>query len=94
MFSDVRPALESIIHNVGNARQDLLYLGKDAVSFYLIVGFIFLLQLFEWNLRKQNIDDLMGKMPMPVRYSIYTFAALSIALMSNIEESPFLYFQF
>ncbi len=94
MFEDVRPAIDSIIHNVGNARQELLYLGKDAISFYLIVGFVFLLQLFEWNLRKQSIDDLLGKMPLVVRYSIYTFAALSIALMSNIEESPFLYFQF
>ncbi len=94
LFSDFTPAIRSIINDTGNMRQELLYLGKDAISFYLIIGFIVLLEVFEWSLRNQSIDESVNMIPTPLRYIMYAGVVISIVLMSSVAESPFIYFQF
>jgi len=94
LFSDITPAIHNIISNAGNVRQDLLYLGKDPISFYIIIGFVILLELFEWTLRNRTIDESINRFSTPVRFIIYTGVVISIILMSNIADTPFIYFQF
>ncbi len=94
LFTNVGDTLSLIINNPNNIRQDILYLGKDAISFYLIIGFIVLLELFQWKLRTKSLDHLMNGMNTIARFVIYLIAVMAIILMSNIAETPFIYFQF
>jgi len=94
LFTDVGGTISLIIHNPGNVRQDILYLGKDSISFYLIIGFVIMLELFQWQLRKNSLDKFMNGLQIVPRFTIYLVAVISIILMSNISETPFIYFQF
>jgi len=72
----------------------VIFMGKDSVSFMTIMFFFIALELFQWQLRNKNMDELMDRIPVLFRYALYTAVVLSISLMSNIGETPFIYFQF
>ena len=94
LFTDFVPAVKQIVANENNVRQDLLYLGKDAVSFYIIMMFVFLLELFQFNLLHRSVDEFLNRFHPVMRYLLYAGVVISIILMSNIPEVPFIYFQF
>jgi alginate O-acetyltransferase complex protein AlgI len=94
LFNNFSPGLSELVNNANNIRQDVLYMGSDAVSFYIIILFMLALEIFQWGLRKKSIDELLNSFNVPVRFALYTCVILSIVLMSNIAETPFIYFQF
>jgi alginate O-acetyltransferase complex protein AlgI len=94
LFNNFLPDTDALLQNVDNLRQDVLYMGKDPLSFFLIIFFMIVLEIYQWNTRHRDMDQLMGKIPVAVRYAIYTFVVMSIVLMSNVAETPFIYFQF
>jgi len=93
-FTDFATPLKLIISNENNARQDLLYLGLDAVSFYTIIMFVIILEVFQWNIRNKTLDQFLNGFNPAIRYVLYTATIIAIILMSNVPEVPFIYFQF
>ncbi|MBL0339795.1 MAG: MBOAT family protein [Bacteroidetes bacterium] len=94
LFTDFVPVLKQIASNANNVRQDLLYVGKDAVTFYMVISFLVILEIFQWNIRKITIDEAVNKLHPFLRYLLYTSIVMAILLMSNVAEVPFIYFQF
>ena len=94
MFTDVGDSLSKIWHNPNNMRQNLLYLGTDFTTFTVLILFVAEFFYFEWKLRNTTLDEYLERVPQVKRFGIYFFAAFSIMLMSNIVETPFVYFQF
>ena len=94
LFTDIIPVFKQIILNADNARENLLYMGKNAISFYVIIGFVILLELMQWNFRTKSIDEAVNQLRPVMRYTVYASIVLAIILMSNIPEVPFIYFQF
>ena len=94
LFTNFSPGWDALVTNVDFIRQDVIFMGKDSVSFMTIMFFFIALELFQWQLRNKNMDELMDRIPVLFRYALYTAVVLSISLMSNIGETPFIYFQF
>lgn len=94
IFNNFSPGMNALVNNIGNIRQDVLYMGKDAISFYVIILFMLSLEMFQWGMRKKSVDELLNGFHFSWRFAIYTFTIISIVLMSNVAESPFIYFQF
>lgn len=94
LFTDVIPVFKQIMLNTDNARENLLYMGKDAISFYVIIGFVIFLELMQWNFRTKSVDEAVNQLRPVMRYTLYAGLVLAIILMSNIPEVPFIYFQF
>ena len=86
--------LNKIIYNIDGARQSTLYLGKEFESFLLIIIFIILFEMIQWKMSKTSLDNFFIKKVRWQTWSIYLFILFSIMFMSNIEEAPFIYFQF
>ncbi len=94
LFTNFSPGLQVIIDNTSNIRQDVIYMGKDAVTFYLLIFFMLVLELYQWVSRKKPMDEMMNSLHIVWRYFIYIGVIISIILMSNVAETPFIYFQF
>ncbi|MGQ0828487.1 MAG: MBOAT family O-acyltransferase [Bacteroidota bacterium] len=94
LFAGFSDSVIKIISNNNFERQDLFYLGKDFISFMLVVLFLISLEVFEWRLRHKSLDLYMSELSQPKKYSLYLFVIFSVLLMSNVQETPFVYFQF
>lgn len=94
LFSGISNNLLSIINNTDNARESLLYLGQNPISFYLLLLFIIILFVFDWLINKMSIDDFFNKIRIELRYLIYIIIIFVIILMSNVPQTDFVYFQF
>lgn len=94
LFTNFSPSWSVLSGNIGNIRQDVLYMGKDAVSFYIVIFFVLALEIIQFGMRKKTIDELLNSVHVAARFLIYTFIIISIVLMSNVAETPFIYFQF
>jgi alginate O-acetyltransferase complex protein AlgI len=80
--------------NLNGFRQDVLYLGKDVDSFTVIIILLIIFETIQWKMSKDSIDNFFIKKPRWYTWGIYLFLIFSIIIMSNIEETPFIYFQF
>jgi len=94
LFNNFSPGLDALASNADNIRKQVLFLGTEAINFKLLIGLMFILELTQWNLRKQDLDTLFNKIPIPFRLFIYAAASVIIILMLNVAEKPFIYFQF
>jgi len=75
-------------------RQNILYLGKDAISFLVVMLYIVVFELIQWKMSKDSVENFFIKKPKWKTWSIYLFLIFSVILMSNVERTPFIYFQF
>jgi D-alanyl-lipoteichoic acid acyltransferase DltB (MBOAT superfamily) len=94
LFSGISDNFLSIINNSDNARESLLYLGQNPISFYLLLLFLVILFVFDWLTNKMSIDDFFNKIKIELRYLIYIIIIFVIILMSNVPQTDFVYFQF
>ena len=86
--------IEKLILNVDGARQDILYLGKEFEPFVLIIVLMVIFEIIQWNMSKDSIDNFFIKKARWKTWSIYIFLTFAIVIMSFIEKTPFIYFQF
>jgi alginate O-acetyltransferase complex protein AlgI len=86
--------IRNLSENLNGFRQEVLYLGKEFEPFCLIMIFVVIFEIIQWKMSKDSIDNFFTKKPRWKTWSIYLFLTLSIILMSYIEKSPFIYFQF
>jgi alginate O-acetyltransferase complex protein AlgI len=84
----------NILHNVDGFRQDVLYLGKEFESFCLIMILMVIFETIQWKMSKDTIDNFFIKKARWQTWGIYLFLTFAIILMSFVEETPFIYFQF
>nr|WP_170227985.1 MBOAT family protein [Vicingus serpentipes] len=84
----------NLIANENGFRQEVLYLGKDVDTFTIIILFFILFEIIQWKMSKSSVDNFFINKPRWQAWSIYLFFIFSIIIMSNIEETPFIYFQF
>ncbi len=94
LFSNVTETLLGIYYNTNNGRESLLYLGQNAINFYLSILFIIVLFIFDWQIKDQTIDVFFNKLKAPLRYLVYIVFIFIIILMSNVPQTDFVYFQF
>lgn len=94
LFVNWNGVFEKIIFNSNGERQSILYLGKEFEPFLLIISLMIFFEIIQWNMSKDSIDNFFTKKTRWKTWSIYLFLLFSILFMSNIEESPFIYFQF
>jgi D-alanyl-lipoteichoic acid acyltransferase DltB (MBOAT superfamily) len=94
LFTGFSDSISKIISNHNDLRQHVLYLGKDSITFGLILLYVFLLEFFQWNLRHKTLDAYINGISVLKRNLIYIFTIFSIILMANLIEAPFVYFQF
>lgn len=86
--------VDNIINNPNLARQDILYLGKEFESFIIIMILMVVFEIMQWKMHKDSINNFFIKKSRWVTWSIYLFLFFSIVIMSNVEQTPFIYFQF
>jgi len=86
--------IPNLIENTNGFRQNVLYLGKDFVPFCIIMIFFVIFEMIQWRMSKDSIDNFFIKKPRWFTWGVYLFFIFSIILMSNIEQVPFIYFQF
>lgn len=85
---------QNLIQNSDGYRQHVLYLGYEIESFGLIMMLMVIFEVIQWNISKSSIDDYFIKKARWKTWGIYIFFLFSIILMSYVEETPFIYFQF
>lgn len=86
--------VSNLIANENGFRQNVLYLGKDVDSFAVIMLFFVIFEVIQWKMSKDSIDNFFVKKARWKAWGLYLFFIFSIIIMSNIEETPFIYFQF
>lgn len=69
---------------------------KNFSVFNLIVAFcsIFILEIYHFFERKQNVYDLLKNKKRFIRWSIYYFLVFAILILGNFNAEKFIYFQF
>ena len=83
------------VNNVSNGNIYLLGLLKH--EFILSVIVILLLVIFEWYHKKNNLQRLLAKQALPIRWVFYLvifFAILIFGVYGSNQVSEFIYFQF
>jgi len=86
--------LSNIINNPNNARKDILYLGKEFEAFCIIIFYIVVFEIMQWKMYKKSIDNFFYNGKKWREWTIYLFMIFSIIILSYVEETPFIYFQF
>lgn len=94
LFTGWDKLFDNIINNPNLARQDILYLGKEFESFAIIIVLMVIFEIIQWKISKDSIDNFFVKKSKWITWSIYLFLIFSIIIMSNVEKTPFIYFQF
>jgi len=94
LFTGWGDVFQKIVFNVGGERQSILYLGREFEPFLLVMILLVLFEIIQWNISKSSMDEFFIKKPRWKAWGIYLFLIISVMFMSNIEEAPFIYFQF
>jgi hypothetical protein len=94
LWSGLAGSLKAVWFNYEGSRQNMLFMGQDAVSFLAVIACVFLLECFQWQQRNRTVDEILNGMKRPLRFGLYIFVVLVVIFMSNVAETPFIYFQF
>ncbi|HCY80294.1 MAG TPA: membrane-bound O-acyltransferase family protein, partial [Xanthomarina gelatinilytica] len=90
----------TLIHNIGSNSfkiSDIYNLGLIKPEFIVSIITIILLVVFEWTHKRQNIQHLLSKQVLPIRWSFYlvvVFTILIFGIYGENQVSEFIYFQF
>jgi hypothetical protein len=94
LFTDWDLGIMDVLRNTNGERDMLLYMGKDAMTFFVIMGYVLMLFLVEYQMNKGSLSQFFTQLKGIKSWAFFVVIIFSIALMSNVDEVPFIYFQF
>jgi D-alanyl-lipoteichoic acid acyltransferase DltB (MBOAT superfamily) len=94
LFTDWDLGIMDVLRNTNGERDMLLYMGKDAMTFFVIMGYVLMLFLVEHQMNKGSLSQFFTQLKGIKSWAFFVVIIFSIALMSNVDEVPFIYFQF
>ncbi len=92
-FSDAVTIIKNSLH-VSKAQLGLYMLGKDTYNFVLCFLFIGLMEAVHWLMRKGDVNYLLNKQTVYVRWIVYLLFLLLIINFGILGNHQFIYFQF
>jgi alginate O-acetyltransferase complex protein AlgI len=61
---------------------------------YVLFGLIGFLELVQWRMKQKLVDDWMGALPIPLRWTLYLVLICLLLYAGDYQERDFIYFQF
>jgi hypothetical protein len=92
-FSDAVTIIKNSLQ-VSKAQLGLYMLGKDTYNFVLCFVFIGLMEIVHWYMRKGDVNYLLNKQTVYVRWLVYVLFLLLIINFGILGNHQFIYFQF
>ena len=94
LFTNFLDSITQIIINTQNQRQKLLYLGQIPIVFYINMLLLSVFIIMEFKMRHENFEIFWSKFSIIHKYIFSLFLVFAIILLSNIQQTDFVYFQF
>lgn len=92
-FHDAAVIIKNSLH-LSKAQLGLYMLGKDTYEFVLCFVFITIMEATHWFMRKGDVNVLLNRQTILVRWLVYGFFLLLILNFGVFGDKQFIYFQF
>ena len=92
-FSTAVTIIKNSLH-VSKSQLGLYMLGNDTYNFVLCFVFIAFMEGIHWLMRKGDVNELLNKQPIALRWLVYVFFILLIINFGEFGDKQFIYFQF